>query len=105
MDVGEQIQNPKLRLDPTNLNGESRKGGTVSEHCFIRHLEFEKRRADRSRSPLSIALFHADESSANQLHDHERLVKIVRDSKRRPSSGMGSPSFCWIPAETGRKRS
>jgi hypothetical protein len=82
MDVREQIQHPNLRLDPTNLTGESRNNGAVSEYCFIRHLEFEKRRADRSRSPLSIALFHADASSTNQLQDYERLAKMVRDSKR-----------------------
>ena len=49
---------------------------------FLRDLHREKRRAERSKAPLSLVLYRLDEN-ANEIHAHmERLLELLHGAKR-----------------------
>jgi len=52
----------------------------LSGHQFLSQLQREKRRSDRSRSPLSLALFHFDDGKGDDAIE-ERL-RLIHESKR-----------------------
>ena len=54
----------------------------LAKYQFLRQLEHEKRRTDRSKASLSIALFHLDSKKNDELGDAEALLNILRNTKR-----------------------
>lgn len=103
MDGGEQIQQPKVLFETIDSDIDGCGGNMVSARCFIKHLQFEKRRADRSKSPLSIAIFHVEGSVDDQLRDRERLVPILRESKRSTDilGQLGTGTIAVLLLDTG----
>ncbi len=54
----------------------------LSSTEFMDQLRKEKRRADRSQSPLSIALFNLDESSTRQGNNLKLFMDLLRNKTR-----------------------
>ena len=76
----------------------------LAKHQFLRQLEREKRRTDRSKASLSIALFHLDSKKNDELGDAEALLKILRNSKRETDTlgYLGQDLDCASPSRYGR---
>ena len=56
-------------------------GDVLPRRGFVKLLQYEQRRTDRSKLPLSIALFRFDIKSSGLDHVHE-IVTVLRDAKR-----------------------
>ncbi len=54
----------------------------LSKRQFLRQLRLEKRRTERFKGPLSIALFHFEHKGSDGLHDVRAVFNILRDGKR-----------------------
>jgi lipopolysaccharide/colanic/teichoic acid biosynthesis glycosyltransferase len=54
----------------------------LSRHDFLRILQHEKRRTERSKVPLSIALFHFHDSRGVASDDVVERLRLVHDNKR-----------------------
>lgn len=54
----------------------------LSTHYFLRHLEWEKRRADRSKTSLSVVLFRFDGARDDPSGDADRLLGELYRRKR-----------------------
>ncbi len=54
----------------------------LPRHYFLRQLEREKRRTDRSKASLSMVLFRFDSRSGDPLLDAERLLGVLCKNKR-----------------------
>jgi GGDEF domain-containing protein len=55
---------------------------TLAKNQFLRQLQLERRRTDRSKSPLSIVQLRLDNRHAAQLGRIEELLELLRTSKR-----------------------
>src|SRR5689334_21197957 len=53
-----------------------------SRSHFLRQLQCEKRRSDRSKSPLSVALFRLGNTKGGLHHSFDRLLDLLWISKR-----------------------
>jgi exopolysaccharide biosynthesis polyprenyl glycosylphosphotransferase len=62
---------PQLRTDDV-----------LPRHYFLKQLEREKRRADRSKAPLSIVLFHFECRVGDLLGEVDRLLEVLCSIKR-----------------------
>ena len=49
---------------------------------FLKQLQHEQRRTDRSKTPLSIVLFRSDRNKADQPGNVDGLLDLLRNSKR-----------------------
>ncbi len=56
-------------------------GDVLPRRGFVKLLQYEQRRTDRSQLPFSIALFRFDTKSSGLDHVHE-IVSLLRDAKR-----------------------
>jgi lipopolysaccharide/colanic/teichoic acid biosynthesis glycosyltransferase len=54
----------------------------LPKHRFVKQVQLEKRRTDRSKVPLSIALFRFDGKRSRQLSDVNELLQFLLRSKR-----------------------
>jgi lipopolysaccharide/colanic/teichoic acid biosynthesis glycosyltransferase len=54
----------------------------LPRYSFLKQLEREKRRTDRSKAPLSIVLFRFDGRGGDPLGDVDELLRILCESKR-----------------------
>ncbi len=73
--------------DAINLVVDTRHGSVPSDEVlcrphFLKQVQREQRRADRSKLPLSIALFRFDGNKKNEIRSVDRLIKIIFDRKR-----------------------
>ena len=50
----------------------------LPKHHFLRELQREQRRTDRSTSPLSVAVFRFNGKQGDELEGAENLLKILR---------------------------
>lgn len=66
----------------TSPSARSRLEQTVPHEAFLTDLHREKRRAERSHSPLSMALYRVDGSSAESARQADRLVELLYREKR-----------------------
>jgi exopolysaccharide biosynthesis polyprenyl glycosylphosphotransferase len=68
------------------LSGQARRqirpDDVLPRHYFLRQLEREKRRADRSQAPLSMVLFRLDGTRDDSPGDVNRLLGVLCRSKR-----------------------
>src|SRR5262249_61693196 len=62
---------PDLRMDDV-----------LPRHYFLKQLEREKRRTDRSRASLSLVLFRFDVRASDLVDDVDRLLRALCRSKR-----------------------
>ena len=72
----------KLRSMPRLAGGELSHSDVLSARQFAKQLQLEKRRTDRSKVPLSLALFRVDAKHLNHSDDFEALVDILSRTKR-----------------------
>jgi lipopolysaccharide/colanic/teichoic acid biosynthesis glycosyltransferase len=73
--------------DPISLVPDTRRAAVPLDEVlcrahFLKQIQRERRRADRSKSPLSIALFRFDGNTKNAMRSVDKLVKIIFDRKR-----------------------
>ena len=54
----------------------------LPKHHLLREMHRERRRADRSKSPLSVVIFRSEGEQHDQLDRAERLLEILRNAKR-----------------------
>jgi exopolysaccharide biosynthesis polyprenyl glycosylphosphotransferase len=54
----------------------------LPRHYFLRQLEREKRRTDRSKASLSIVLFRFEDESGDRIDDVDRLLRVLSRKKR-----------------------
>ena len=54
----------------------------LPKHRFLKDLRRERSRTDRSKAPLSIALFDFSDRNGNALPDMRALLEFLRDAKR-----------------------
>ena len=59
-----------------------RRDDVLPRHYFLKQLEREKRRSDRSKASLSIVLFRFDSRSDDRLDDADRLLVVLCKNKR-----------------------
>ena len=76
----EEAPNQPIRLP--HHHDDLRLGDILPRHHFLKQLQREKRRTDRSKAPLSVALFHLGGGTDGDLSDIEELLAILRASKR-----------------------
>jgi lipopolysaccharide/colanic/teichoic acid biosynthesis glycosyltransferase len=65
-----------LRQAPTQLDD------VLPKHYFLKQLEREKRRTDRSRASLSMVLFRFDRGRGDPIDDVDRLLRVLCKIKR-----------------------
>lgn len=63
-------------------NSHPRFNDIVPKYQFLKELEREKRRTDRSKAPLSIAVFRIDGSSGSEPNNVGGLLQLLRHSAR-----------------------
>jgi len=82
--------------------GDPRSADVLLRHQFLIQLEREKRRTDRSKTPLSIALFRLDGEKSKKLDVAEQLLEILRDSKRQTDilGYLGEESLALLLPDT-----
>lgn len=82
-----------------------RLAGVLPKHLFLRELEREKRRTDRSKTSLSIALFHIEGKKADELGQAEAVLKILRISKRETDvlGYLGGDLIALLLPDTGEE--
>lgn len=56
--------------------------GTLSPNEFLRDVQREKRRAERSRSPTSLVSYRLDDAAAQDPYQLDRLLATLHGSKR-----------------------
>ncbi len=59
-----------------------RRDDVLPRHYFLRQLEREKRRTDRSKASLSIVLFRFDSKSGDHIDNVDRLLRVLSKKKR-----------------------
>ena len=67
----------------------------LPEPHFLREVHREKRRADRSRSPLSVVVFRSENDRHDELERVEGLLDILRSSKRE-TDVLGDLGECAV---------
>ena len=75
-------QHVEPRHDPRVVVAASRSGDLLLEHQFASQLRREKRRADRSKRPLSVALFRVEGTEGGAQMGKYRLFEALAKSKR-----------------------
>jgi len=83
--------------------------GTLSPNEFLRDVQREKRRAERSGSPISLVSYRFDDDVARDSHQLERLLAALHGAKRETDAlGHVSKStvavLCPNTDEAGAKR-
>jgi lipopolysaccharide/colanic/teichoic acid biosynthesis glycosyltransferase len=93
MRSAEPILNPELLAEP------------ISGRAFVRYLQFEKRRAERRETPLSIVLFRIDAAADDPARDRQALAEVVQDSKRSTDilGRLGDGSIAILLLDTDRQ--
>jgi exopolysaccharide biosynthesis polyprenyl glycosylphosphotransferase len=61
---------------------DARLDDVLPKHYFLKQLEREKRRADRSKAPLSMILFRCDRTADDPASEVDRLLRVLCNSKR-----------------------
>ena len=76
----------------------------LPKHLFLRELEREKRRTDRSKTSLSIALFHIEGKKTDELGQAEAAAKDPSNQQARNGRSWLSRSgpHCASPSRHGR---
>ena len=78
-------QPPRLEKAADNIPAGTKASvdaGVFARSRFLRQVEHEKRRSDRSRAPLSAVLFRFGGRKAGEHHAIDRLVDILCINKR-----------------------
>ncbi len=71
-----------INLVRESLGGQIGLDDVLPRQHFLWQLRREKRRSDRSKSPLSIALFRYQGSAYDELRSTERMLTILHHNKR-----------------------
>jgi exopolysaccharide biosynthesis polyprenyl glycosylphosphotransferase len=66
----------------SSRNGSLDVNDILPERQFLRLLRLEKRRAERSKAPLSIVLFRFDSEYGDELSEVRGLLDVIHSSKR-----------------------
>ena len=90
-----------------NSNGSAhpRLDDILPKHHFFKQLQRERRRTDRSKAPLSIALFHLDSQKSGEPSAIDSLLNLLRSGKRETDIvgylGAGAVALC-LPDTNGQ---
>lgn len=69
--------------------------GTLSPNEFLRDVQREKRRAERSNSPISLVSYRLDETAAQDPAQLERLLAALHGAKRE-TDALGHVKKCTV---------
>ena len=83
--------------------GLSRYSDVLPRLEFARHVEIEKRRTDRSKSPLSLVVFEVDRVGEKMLKAVDRLLTVLQINKRETDvlGYLGGNRIALLLVETG----
>src|SRR4030042_3636263 len=73
--------------DNTRGNVQDSRGNILPKAYFLSHLRIEKRRVDRSKAPLSIALFLFDNGSNATSPIEEFLASLEKNTRETDIKG------------------
>jgi exopolysaccharide biosynthesis polyprenyl glycosylphosphotransferase len=71
-----------VALESFRQTSQVRQDDVLPRHYFLRQLEREKRRTDRSKAALSIVLFRFDNKSGDHVDDVDRLLGVLSGTRR-----------------------
>ncbi len=74
-----QLREAALEIGP---RGAAQVGPILSKHQFLRHLHLEKRRADRSKAPLSIVTVQLKDAGSDQFERLAGLAALMLSGRR-----------------------
>ncbi len=81
-----------------------RRGDMLSKHHFFKQMQFEKRRTDRSKTPLSIVLFRVDIRKRHRLGNVREMLDLLRKTKRETDilGYLGDDLIALLLTDTNR---
>jgi lipopolysaccharide/colanic/teichoic acid biosynthesis glycosyltransferase len=101
----EPTHQQRPRIQSSNGRAHPRLDDILPKHHFFKQLEREKRRTDRSKAPLSIALFHLDSKKSGEPSAIDSLLNLLRSGKRETDIvgylGAGAVALC-LPDTTSQ---
>ena len=92
--------------DTTGRGGAaSRHEDTLLKYPFLKQLQREKRRADRSKAPLSIVVFRHFNGGGDEVANTRKLLTLLQQNKRETDvlGHLGSSVVAILLTDTGKE--
>ena len=107
LESAESRASPMPGMDSSNPSGltdihDATLTDVLPKYLFLQQLQRDKRRADRSKSPVSVALFQLQDGSGDQLANIDALLDVVNECKRETDliGTMGGGLIATLLADT-----